>query len=72
MNEGRRLAKIIPHEKTAEIIAEHGGYAEMVGLEETPTGLKARLIFGDDHREQINVQLVHIMQDYELEKLRDN
>ena len=45
---------------------------EMVGLEETPTGLKARLIFGDDHREQINVQLVHIMQDYELEKLRDN
>ena len=42
-----RLARIIPHEKTAEIIAEHGKFAEMV-------------------------QLVHIMQDYELEKLRDN
>ena len=36
----QRLARLLEHEKTADIIAKHGKYAEMVGLEETPTGLK--------------------------------
>ena len=65
----QRLARLLEHEKTADIIAKHGKYAEMVGLEETPTGLKARLIFADGSREQVNVQLVKVVQDYELEKL---
>jgi hypothetical protein len=64
-----RVTKVLKHEKTAKIIADHGEYANMIGLEETPTGLKARLMFEDGHREQVNVQLVKVLQEYELEKL---
>ena len=64
-----RIARILKHEKTAKIIADKGEYAQMIGLEETPMGLKARLMFEDGSREQVNVQLVKVIQDYELEKL---
>jgi len=53
-----------------EIVAEHGVYAEVLGLSETPTGLQARLKFGDDHRERLKVQDIRILQDRDWEKLR--
>tara|TARA_Y100001951_G_C11206183_1_gene220161 strand:- start:281 stop:508 length:228 start_codon:yes stop_codon:yes gene_type:complete len=64
-----RVAKLIDIEPNAKIIEEHGLYAEVLGLSETPTGLKARLKFGDDHREQLPVQNVRILQEKDWEKL---
>jgi len=52
-----------------KIIEKHGTYAEVLGLDETPTGLKARLKFGDNHREQVLVQNLRILQEKDWEKL---
>ena len=67
-----RVAKLNEIESNAKIIEEHGLYAEVLGLSETPTGLKARLKFGDNHREQIPVQNLRILQEKDWEKLIKN
>ena len=40
----------------------HGIYAEVLGLVDTPTGVKARLKFPDEHRELVsgsNLRILH-------------
>ena len=65
-----RVAKLLEEsEENLKIIAEHGKYAEVLGLSETPTGMKARLKFGDNHREQLRVQDIRILQERDWEKL---
>ena len=65
-----RVAKLLEAaESNIKIIAEHGMYAEVLGLSESPSGLVARLKFGDDHREQIKVQNIRILQEKDWEKL---
>jgi hypothetical protein len=65
-----RVAKLTgTSAEITKIIDEHGMYAEVLGLDETPTGLKARLKFGDSHREQVLVQNLRILQEKDWEKL---
>ncbi|SVD08389.1 uncharacterized protein METZ01_LOCUS361243 [marine metagenome] len=52
-----------------DLAKKHGKYAEVLGLSDTPTGMKARLRFGDQHREQVPVQHVRMLQDYDLAKI---
>tara|TARA_R110000851_G_scaffold260591_5_gene413140 strand:+ start:1160 stop:1378 length:219 start_codon:yes stop_codon:yes gene_type:complete len=44
-------------------------YAEVMGLTDTPTGIKARLRFADDTRDLVKVQDIKMLQDKDLEKL---
>ncbi len=65
-----RVAKLTgTSDEIVRIIDKHGMYAEVLGLSETPTGLKARLKFGDNHREQVLVQNLRILQEKDWEKL---
>ena len=65
-----RVAKLTgTTEDIVRIIDEHVMYAEVLGLSETPMGLKARLKFGDNHREQVLVQNLRILQEKAWEKL---
>jgi hypothetical protein len=68
-----RVAKLLEVEGTSKenlkIIEEHGKYAEVLGLSETPSGMKARLKFGDNHREQVRVQDIRILQERDWDKL---
>jgi len=40
----------------------HGVYAEVLGIVDTPTGVKARLRFPDEHRELVSVTQIRILQ----------
>ena len=62
-----RIAKISKDDK----LATHGIYAEVMGLIESPTGMKARLRFGDGHRDTIPVQRIRIVQNEKLPRSRD-
>lgn len=65
-----RVAKLLgDSEEITKIVDEHGMYAEVLGLDESPSGLVARLKFGDNHREQIRVQNIRILQEKDWEKL---
>ena len=65
-----RVAKLLEiAEDVIKIVEEHGKYAEVLGLDESPNGLVARLKFGDNHREQIRVQNIRILQEKDWEKL---
>ena len=65
-----RVAKLLEvTEEVTKIVEEHGKYAEVLGLSETPTGMKARLKFGDNHREQVRVQDIRILQERDWEKM---
>ena len=44
-------------------------YAEVLGLTDTPTGVKARLRFADDSRDLLPVTQIRMLQDKDLEKL---
>ena len=46
-----------------------GMYAEVLGLSDTPTGVKARLKFPDGSRELVSTTRIRILQDQDLEKL---
>ena len=46
-----------------ELVEKHGRYAEVMGLIEAPTGMKARLRFPNGHRETVPVQRVRMLQD---------
>ncbi len=65
-----RVAKLIAEDKdTVSLKKEHGMYAEVLGLSETPADLHARLKFGDDHRAAVRVQNIKILQESDWEKL---
>ena len=65
-----RVAKLLgDSEEITKIVDEHGMYDEVLGLDESPSGLVARLKFGDKHREQIRVQNIRILQEKDWEKL---
>ena len=63
-----RIAKLSKDDK---LVAKHGIYAEVMGLIESPTGMKARLKFGDGHRETIPVQRIRIVQNENIPRSRD-
>jgi len=44
-------------------------YAEVLGLTDTPTGVKARLRFADNTRDLISTTQIRMLQDKDLEKL---
>ena len=46
-----------------------GIYAEVIGLVDTPTGVKARLKFPDGTRDLVSTTKIRILQDQDLEKL---
>ena len=46
-----------------------GIYAEVIGLVDTPTGVKARLKFPDGTRDLVSTTRIRILQDQDLEKL---
>lgn len=65
-----RVAKLLEvAEEVIKIVEKHGKYAEVLGLDESPRGLVARLKFGDGHREQLRVQNIRILQEKDWEKL---
>lgn len=44
-------------------------YAEVLGLSDTPTGVKARLKFADGTRDLVSTTQIRMLQDKDLEKL---
>ena len=44
-------------------------YAEVMGLSDTPTGVKARLRFADGSRDLVSTTQIRMLQDKDLEKL---
>ena len=44
-------------------------YAEVMGLSDTPTGVKARLRFADGSRDLVSKTQIRMLQDKDLEKL---
>jgi len=48
---------------------KHGMYAEVMGLTDTPTGVKARLRFPDGTRDLVSTTQIRMLQDKDLEKL---
>ena len=46
-----------------------GNYAQVLGLVDTPTGVKARLKFPDGTRDLIDTKEIRMLQDQDLEKL---
>ena len=54
-----RIAKILD----TELTNKHGKYAEVMELIDSPSGVKARLRFGDGHRETLSVRKLRMVQD---------
>ena len=48
---------------------KHGMYAEVLGLTDTPTGVKARIKFPDGSRDLVSTTEIRMLQDKDLEKL---
>jgi len=46
-----------------------GMYAEVLGLTDTPTGVKARIKFPDGSRDLVSTTEIRMLQDKDLEKL---
>ena len=44
-------------------------YAEVMGLSDTPTGVKARLRFADGSRDLVSTTQIRMLQDKDLQKL---
>lgn len=44
-------------------------YAEVLGLTDTPTGVKARLKFADGSRDLVSTTQIRMLQEKDLEKL---
>ena len=62
-----RVAKILD----TQITDKHGKYAEVLGLIDSPSGVKARLKFGDGHRETITVRKLRMVQDENVPRSKD-
>lgn len=62
-----RLAKILD----TQITDKHGKYAEVLSLIDSPSGVKARLKFGDGHRETLSVRKLRMVQDENIPRSKD-
>tara|TARA_B100000900_G_scaffold386144_1_gene376354 strand:- start:130 stop:330 length:201 start_codon:yes stop_codon:yes gene_type:complete len=62
-----RVAKILD----TQITDKHGKYAEVLGLIDSPSGVKARLKFGDGHRETMTVRKLRMVQDENVPRSKD-
>lgn len=62
-----RVAKILD----TQITDKHGKYAEVLSLIDSPSGVKARLKFGDGHRETITVRKLRMVQDENVPRSKD-
>ena len=62
-----RVAKILDN----QLSDKHGKYAEVLGLIDSPSGVKARLKFGDGHRETITVRKLRMVQDERVPRSKD-
>tara|TARA_B100000497_G_C7590962_1_gene355368 strand:- start:478 stop:687 length:210 start_codon:yes stop_codon:yes gene_type:complete len=58
-----RLCKLVKAGENLKIISEHGLYAEVQELIESPSGYKAKLRFGDDYRAELSVRRLRMIQD---------
>ena len=61
-----RIAKILD-----ELVDKHGRYAEVYGSNRSPSGVKARLKFGDGHREVVATQRIRMVQDENVPRSKD-
>lgn len=57
-----RVCKLVKAGENMKLIDKHGLYAEVMSLTESPTGYKARLKFGDGHRETLSVKRLRMLQ----------
>ena len=48
--------------KTDELTLKHGRYAEVLGLIDSPSGVQARLKFGDGHRTTLAVRRISMIE----------
>lgn len=62
-----RVAKVID----TEITDKHGMYAEVLSLIDSPSGVQARLKFGDGHRETLSVRKLRMVQDENVPRSKD-
>ncbi len=62
-----RVAKILD----TQITDKHGKYAEVLSLIDSPSGVKARLKFGDGHRETMTVRKLRMVQDENVPRSKD-
>jgi hypothetical protein len=62
-----RVAKVID----TEITDKHGKYAEVLSLIDSPSGVQARLKFGDGHRETLSVRKLRMVQDENVPRSKD-
>jgi len=53
-----RVAKVLD----SALTDKHGKYAEVLSLIDSPSGVQARLKFGDGHRETITVKRLRMVQ----------
>ena len=63
-----RLCKLVKAGENRKIIGEHGLYAEVIELFESPSGYKARLKFGDDWKTELSVKRLRMIQDPNVQR----
>ena len=63
-----RLCKLVKAGENMKIISEHGLYAEVIELFESPSGYKAKLRFGDDWRTELSVKRLRMIQDPNVQR----
>ena len=62
-----RVAKILD----TQLTEKHGKYAEVLGLIDSPSGVQARLKFGDGHRSTISVKRLRMVQPEGVPRSKD-
>ena len=62
-----RVAKVLD----TQLTDKHGKYAEVLSLIDSPSGVQARLKFGDGHRETISVRRLTMVQDENVPRSKD-
>lgn len=62
-----RIAKILD----TQLTDKHGKYAEVMELIDSPSGVQARLKFGDGHRDTITVRKLRMVQDENVPRSKD-
>ena len=62
-----RVAKILD----STLTDKHGKYAEVLRLIDSPSGVQARLKFGDDHRTTVSVRKLRMIQPEGVPRSKD-
>lgn len=58
-----RVAKLIDSQHNTKLIRDHGRLAVVLSIEESATGMQARLKFPDGFRTKHSVKFIRILQD---------